>query len=388
MEKLAINDGNPFIDYKIPSWNDISGRNFGEEEKQLVLEVLESGRLGMICGTKVRELQQRWAKKCKIDTAVAVSSGTAALHTALIYACVGAGDEVLVPCSTDMGTVISVLLQNAVPVFVDVDILTQNMDAVDLESAILAVARRHGLIIVEDCCQAHFAEYKGKIVGTIGDAGCFSFQQTKHITSGEGGMVITNGDSRYGRKLQLCGDKGWPREKYRDHYFLAPNYHLTDLQAAVALPQLSRIEQSLEARRRSAAALTKILTKQDGVTPPPEPDGYKHTYFAYQFIIDPGQFSVDRDTLVKAICAEGLPIIPSYLPMPLYRYDFLQNIKMYNETRCPVVCGYYEGHMDYTKTFCRNGETACKVGFFLPWNEKITESQAQDMGNAIVKVLR
>ncbi len=200
-------------------------------------------------------------------------------------------------------------------------------------------------------------------------------------------MVVTNGDSRYGRKLQLCGDKGWPREKYRDHYFLAPNYHLTDLQAAVLIPQLARIDQSLEARRKSAEALTKILSGLDGVTPPPEPSGYKHTYFAYQFIIDPGQFAVDRDTLVKAICAEGLPIIPSYLPMPLYRYDYLQNLKMYNETRCPVVCGYYDGRMDYTQTLCEKGETACKVGFFLPWNEKITEGQAQDMGHAIAKVM-
>jgi len=410
MEKLAMEGGRPVINYNIPSWNDISGRDIGEEEKRLVLEVLKSGRLGMVCGTKVKELQLLWAKKCGVDTAVAVSSGTAALHTALIYACIGAGDEVLVPCSTDMGTIIAVLLQNAVPVFVDVDVLTQNMDATDLGhkitprskavipvhmfglacdmDAIMKIARAHNLTVVEDCCQAHFAQYKGKFVGTIGDAGCFSFQQTKHITAGEGGMVITNGDSRFGRRLQLCGDKGWPREKYRDHYFLAPNYHLTDLQAAVALPQLGRISQSLEARRLSAGTLTKILSELDGVTPPPEPEGYKHTYFAYQFMIDPEPFTVGRDALVKAICAEGLPILPSYLPQPLYRYDFLQNIKMYNATRCPVVCGYYDGQVDYTKTICEKGETACKVGFFMQWNERITVAQAKDMGLAIAKVMR
>lgn len=410
MDKLAIDGGSPHINYKIPSWNDISGRNIGEEERKSVLEVLDSGRLGMVCGTKVKELQRLWAEKCGVDTATAVSSGTAAIHTALIYGCIGAGDEVLVPCSTDMGTVIAVLLQNAVPVFVDVDILTQNMDPDDLERKItsrskavipvhmfglpcdmyriMAIAHRHGLYVVEDCCQAHFAQYKGKYVGTIGDAGCYSFQQTKHITAGEGGMVVTNGDSRFGRKLALCGDKGWPREKYRDHYFLAPNYHLTDLQAAVALPQLSRIDSSIEARRRAAGALTEILLVTLGVVPPPEPDGFRHTYFAYQFIIDPGQFTVDRDTLVRAICAEGLPILPSYLPMPLYRYDFLQNLKMYNSTRCPVVCGYYDGQADYTKTVCEQGEMACKVGFFMQWNEKITVLQAQDMGRAIAKVMR
>ena len=410
MDKLAMDGGKSVIQYKIPNWNDISGRDIGEDEKRLVMEVLDSGRLGMVCGVKVKELQMLWAEKCGVDTAVAVSSGTAALHTALIYGCVGPGDEVLVPCSTDMGTIISVLLQNAVPVFVDVDILTQNMDAADLErkitprskvvipvhmfglmcdmDAIMEVARRHSLLVVEDCCQAHFAQYNGKLAGTIGDAGCFSFQQTKHITAGEGGMVITNGDSRFGRKLALCGDKGWPREKYRDHYFLAPNYHLTDLQAAVALPQLSRIEQSIEARRRSASALTELLSGMDGVMPPPEPAGYKHTFFAYQFIINPEKFTVDRDVLVKAICAEGLPILPSYLPQPLYRYDFLQNINMYNKTSCPFVCGYYKGKADYSQTFCEKAETACKVGFFMQWNEKITVEQAWDMGLAITKVLR
>ncbi len=183
METRMIDQGIPTIDYRIPDWNDSSGRDIGEEEKRLVLEVLESGRLGMICGTKVKELQVQWAAKCKVDTAVAVSSGTAALHTALIYACVGPGDEVLVPCSTDMGTVIAVLLQNGIPVFVDVDIVKQNMDPTDLErkitprskvvipvhmfglpcdmDAIMDIAQHHSLIVVEDCCQAHFAQYKG-----------------------------------------------------------------------------------------------------------------------------------------------------------------------------------------------------------------------------------
>lgn len=409
MSNLAIHGGSPVIQYQIPNWNDISGRDIGEEEKKLVLEVLDSGRLGMVCGVKVKELQKKWAEKCGVDTAVAVSSGTASLHTALIYACIGAGDEVLVPCITDMGTVIAVLLQNGVPVFVDVDPVTQNMDLEDLErkitkrskavipvhmfglpcdiEEIVALAHKHALIVVEDCCQAHFATYKGKYVGTFGDIGCFSFQQTKHITAGEGGMVITNGDKKYSRELQLCGDKGWPRNEYREHYFLAPNYHMTDLQAAVALAQLGKIEKGLEARRRSGEALTKCLNGIDGVLTAPVTKEKTHTYFAYQFAIDPDKFTVDRDTMIKAIKAEGLDILPSYLPKPLYHYDFLQKAIMYNSTKCPLKCKYYKGEMDYAKVNCMKAEYACKVGLFMQWNEKLTVAHAHDMGEAIRKVL-
>lgn len=409
MSVLALDGGTPIISYKFPHWGDISGRNIGEEEKKLVLEVLESGHLGMVNGKKVAEFQKIWAEKFNVDTAVATSSGTAALHTALIYACVGAGDEVLVPCISDMGTVIAILLQNAIPVFVDVDLLTQNISPEDFEKKITAqskavipvhmfglpcdmdpilqIARKHNIVVIEDCCQAHVSKYKGRLVGTIGDIGCVSFQQTKHVTAGEGGMVITNNDSQYSRKLQLCADKGWPRDQYREHYFLAPNYHMSELQAAVGIAQLGKLDKMILNRQQSARALSSILGKIDGVTPAPEPQGYEHTYFAYQFIVDFSKFKVDRDSIVKAICAEGLNIIPSYLPKPLYKYDFLQNIKMYNNTKCPLECAYYSKNVDYKKTLCPIAEKACSIGLFLQWNEKITIGNAEDAGRAIGKVL-
>lgn len=409
MSELAINGGAPVISYKFPNWADISGRDIGEEEKKLVIEVLESGHLGMVNGHKVAEFQKLWAKRFMVDTAVATSSGTAAIHTALIYACIGAGDEVLVPCVSDMGTVIAILLQNAVPVFVDVDLLTQNISAEDLENkitpqskavipvhmfglpcdmdSIINIAKKNHLIVIEDCCQAHTSKYKGNLVGTIGDIGCFSFQQTKHVTAGEGGMVITNKDSQYSRKLQLCADKGWPRDQYREHYFLAPNYHMTELQAAVGIAQLSKLDKMIRNRQESAKVLSKILADIDGVTPAPEPKEFEHTYFAYQFIVDFSKFSVNRNTIVKAICSEGLNIIPSYLPKPLYKYDFLQNIVMYNNTKCPLECKYYSKEIDYKKVSCPVAEKACSMGLFLQWNEKISIKNAQDAGYAIKKVL-
>jgi perosamine synthetase len=172
-DSLAIDGGSPALCSPVPDWNDISGRSIGEEEKALVLEVLDSGRLGMVCGLKVKQLQQEWAAKFAVRTAVATNSGTSALHTALIFLSLGPGDEVLVPAATDMGTVIAVLLQNGVPVFVDVHPDTMNMDPQDLErkitprsravipvhmfgfpadmDAVMAIARKRGLFVVEDC---------------------------------------------------------------------------------------------------------------------------------------------------------------------------------------------------------------------------------------------
>jgi len=407
--RLAIEGGTPAVRYRIPDWNDITGRNIGEEERRLVLEVLDSGSLGMVCGKKVKQLQAEWAAKFGVPVAVATNSGTSALHTALIFLAIGPGDEVLVPAATDMGTVIAVLLQNAVPVFVDVDPDTMNMDPRDLErkitsrsravipvhmfgfpadmDAIMAVARARDLAVVEDCAQAHLASYKGKICGTIGDVGCFSFQQTKHLTAGEGGMVIARADSLRGRKLQLCADKGWPRAQYREHYFLAPNYHLSDLQAAVALAQLGKLDANIERRRASALALNGAIGKLDGVTAPPEVAWARHTYFAYQFSVDPAAYAATRDELAAAIRAEGVGVVPSYLPKPLHRYDFLTKPDLYNATRCPLDCPHYKGSMDYATVRCPRMELGCSRSFFLPWNEKITEDNARDIGAAIAKVL-
>jgi len=381
----------------------------GREERRLVLEVLDSGRLGMVNGEKVKQLQLAWAAAFGAPVAVATNSGTSALHAALIFLCIGPGDEVLVPAATDMGTVIAVLLQNAVPVFVDVQPDTMNMDPQDLErkitprsravmpvhmfgfpadmDPIMAIAGKHGLAVVEDCAQAHATLYKGRTCGTIGDAGCFSFQQTKHVTAGEGGMVIARADSLRGRRLQLCADKGWPREQYREHLFLAPNYHISDLQAAVALAQLAKLEPMIEARRRSALALSSAIGGFPGVTLPPEVPWARHTYFAYQFYVDPGHFTVGRDRIVEAIRAEGVDVLPSYLPKPLYEYDFLANVNMYNETRCPIACPLYQGAMDYRSVVCPGMNRCCSTGIFMQWNEKITPPMARAIAAAIAKVL-
>jgi perosamine synthetase len=409
MSKLALFGGKPQINYKLPDIYSNSGRDIGDEEKKEVIEVIESGSLGYLPGKKVKQFQNEWAEKFNINSAVATSSGTAALHTAMIFINVGPGDEVLVPAITDMGTVIAILLQNATPVFLDVDLNTQNIDPSDIErkitertkaiipvhlfgypcdmDRIMEIAKKNNLLVVEDCCQAHLTKYKNKIVGTIGDVGCFSFQQTKHITTGDGGMVITNNDCLCGRELQLCADKGWPRDKYREHYFLAPNYHMTDLQAAVGVAQLRKIDGFINNRRKSAIAVSKIIKDIDGVVVPYEKNGNLNTYFAYSFTINPDKFTTDNEGLAKAINAEGVGIIPSYLPKPLYLYDPLIKGETYNNTKCPFSCRSFPTESKYEDNLCPVAEQACRCGMFYLWSEKINEEQGTDIGKAIKKVL-
>ena len=391
MSDLAMLGGSPVISYRLPTVNDSTGRTFGAEELQELREVIESGRLGFICGTKIKELQNLWAADHGVETAICVSSGTAALHTAINFLNLGREDEVLVPAITDMGTVLGVMLQGAVPVFVDVDPITQNMDPDDIErhitprtkaimpvhrygypcdmDRIMPIARAHGLYVVEDCAQAHTTRYKGRLVGTFGDVACYSFQQSKHMTTGDGGMVMAKKDCLCGRKLIHCQDKAWPRELYRDHLFLAPNYHFTDLQAAVGLAQYRKLEQLVEGRRTSALHLSHLLQDLPGTYPQGDTQMGTHTFFEYDLPLDMEQFSVDNKVLADALKAEGVPCSPSYLPKPIYMYDVVA--KAY-----PV-----------TLNMCPNAVKACASMLYIPWTEKHTLQHAEDLSKAIHKVL-
>lgn len=391
MDTLAAMGGTPVIDYKLPTVNDRTGRTFGEEELEQLRQVVEAGNLGFISGTKIRELQDLWAADHGVETAVCVSSGTAALHTAINFLDLGPQDEVLVPAITDMGTVLGVMLQGAVPVFVDVDPITQNMDPDDIQrhitprtravmpvhlygypcdmDRIMPIARANGLYVVEDCAQAHTTRYKGKLVGTFGDVACYSFQQSKHMTTGDGGLVMAKKDGLCGRKLVHCQDKAWPRELYRDHLFLAPNYHFTDLQAAVGLAQYRKLDRLVESRRTSALHLSGQLADIPGAYPQGDTDMGAHTFFEYDLPLDMDQFTVDNKVLAAALHAEGVPCAPGYLPHPIYMYG--------------VVAKTYPVALD----MCPNAVKACASMLYIPWTEKHTLRHAEDIARAVHKVL-
>ena len=224
-EQLAIEGGPKTVDYKFPTNSDISGRMFGDEEIAELTDVIRSGNLNVLGGPKVQQFEEEWKKTFGVKHAVTSTSGTAALHVGVLAVGPNPGDEIIVAPITDIGSIIAILYQLAVPVFADVDPLTGIITAETIEPCItertvaimvvhlqgnaavmdpiVELARKHNLLVIEDCSQAHMAAYNGRYAGTIGDIGCYSFQQSKHMTTGDGGMTVTNNDY-LGERIMLA----------------------------------------------------------------------------------------------------------------------------------------------------------------------------------------
>ncbi len=309
--KLAIEGGPKAIPGKLPSFLDASGRTFGAEEEALVLEALRSGCLSRNGGTMVKRLESEFAAALGLAHAVACSSGTACVHLAMGALDLEPGDEVIVPPVTDIGSVFPILWQNAVPVFADVDPRTMLLDPASVAAnitprtrAVLAVhlaglmcpmreleaiCRPRGIPLIEDCSQAYWAEHDGRLAGTIGDMACFSLQQSKHMTCGEGGLFVTRNPA-YARRALLFSDKAWPREGGSlgscRFLFLAQNYRMSELQGAVALAQLGKVRDTVARRRARAAELSALLAGIPEVAAPFVPAGAAHSYWLYMLRVD------------------------------------------------------------------------------------------------------
>ena len=275
-KKLAIDGGTPVRKTPLPD-----GNKFGKEELRELTDVVNSGTMSRFGGTKVEQFENEFAEIHGAKYGIASSSGTASLHIAIGMLNPSPGDEIIVAPITDIGSVIPILAQTAIPIFCDVRRDTFNMDPKDIErkitdktkaimvvhvfgnpcdmDAIMGIAGRHNLAVIEDCSQAHLSEYKGRLVGTIGDIACFSLQQSKHITCGDGGIVLTNNDD-YGTRGKLFMDKGWDRSldgppKYR---IFAPNYRMNELSGAVALAQVRKMRDVVALRRARGDLLSEL----------------------------------------------------------------------------------------------------------------------------------
>lgn len=405
MDTLALLGGEPVIREKLPSIEDVSGRFIGEEELELVTEVIKTGHLNYINGPKIAQFEKEFAEKYGVKYAATCSSGTAAIHGAILALDLDPGDEVIVAPITDMGTIIPILMQNLVPVFADVDMDTHNTDpkkieekitpktraiivvhmfghAVDMEP-VMQIALKHNLYVIEDCCQAFLSKYKGMLCGTIGDIGCFSFQQSKHMTTGDGGMIITDND-KLGKRARLCVDKGWPRGgEFRDHLFLAPAYHMTEMQAAVGIAQLRKLDRIIACRQRMGKRLTEMLADCNGMSTPVIRDYAEHTYWKYPIKLDMTRLSVDLDTLAKALNAEGLPGWAGYTKVPIYMYNVLTIPYTYGRSGYPLT----DAGMDYGEGLCPNAEKDLKEMIVIPMNEKYSEEHVVSIARALKKVI-
>ena len=321
----------------------------GEEELAGVREVLASGMLAQ--GPKVEAFEKAFAKDLGRKHAISVTNGTAALHVALLAHGIGPGQEVVIPPLTFFATASTVLLCGAKPVFVDIDRSSYNMDPAKVASVItrktaaimpvhlygqtaemdpiLAAARDRGIPVIEDAAQAAGAEYHGKKAGNLGDTACFSFYATKNMTTGEGGMIVTD-DDRIAEKARLLRHHGQPA-KY-EHVLVGFNYRMTEIAAAMGLAQLAKLDGWVKQRRANARALSKGLDGIEGLIPPAEGNWMVHSY--YQYIVRREEpFRRSRDELVEELTEDGIGCRPSY-PMPLYKQKALRDLKI--RGRCPV----------------------------------------------------
>jgi len=405
VETLALYGGKPVRATPIAP----DGERFGEEEIRLLVEVIRSQKLNCNVGSRVRQFAQAFADYMGMKHGVMVTSGTAAIHIALGACGLEPGDEVVTSPVTDMGTVYPILAQLGVPVFADLDPETLCMDVSDLErritprtrvivpvhlagtpcemDAIMALARRRNLFVVEDCAQAFNAKFKGRKVGTFGDLSCFSLNQHKHITCGDGGIALTDDDALAERAI-LFADKAWPRTgEHRDHLFLAPNYRVTELQAAVALAQLTKLDHITDTRRDMGNLLTKLIADAPGICVPRLSPGDECTYWFYWFRVDASL----RDEFARALTAEGLPASAGYMPKPIYLYDVLRLKKTYGNTSFPFGYAPFRDpgkEIEYCEGLCPVAERTLGQMIRFKLNEFWTEQDVRDAAECIWKVAR
>jgi dTDP-4-amino-4,6-dideoxygalactose transaminase len=382
MAKLAISGGVPVRKEPISSWP-----IFDEKEKKYLLKALENGQWGKTSGKLNEEFEKKYSAFQNAKHTITVCNGTVALRIALYAAGVGPGDEVIIPSYTFVATATAVIEANAVPVFVDIDEDTFNISPESIEKAItektkaimpvhfagapcnmiriMDIAKRHNLKVIEDAAQAQGSSWNGKRVGTFGDAGTFSFQLSKNMTSGEGGAIVTDDDlmEEKMRSFHNCGRKiGNP---WYLHFGMGGNFRLSEFQAAILLAQLGREEKNLAKRQANAEYLTELLKQIDGIEPVIYPNEAKSSYYLYAAKYKKEFFNnVPKKKFIEALNAEGISALEGY-PFPLYRQPLFIE-KNFWPKGCPGACSLYAKNIDYTKLFHPASEKICDIGFWLP----------------------
>ncbi len=315
----------------------------GKKELEYVTDCIKTNWISSK-GKYITEFEERFSKYCGAKHGIACSNGTVAIHLALASVGVKAGDEVIVPDFTMIATVNPVTYTGASPVLVDSEPETWNIDPAKIEEKItdktkaiivmhtyghpvnmdpvLKIAKEHDLYVIEDAAEAHGAEYKGKRVGALGDAGCFSFYANKIITMGEGGIVVTN-DEKIAEMCRLLRDQAFEPKRFL-HRYIGFNYRITNLQAAVGVAQMELIDESVETRRRNAKLYNSLLKDVEGVTLPPEAPWAKNVYWMYTVLIE-DSFGKSRDDLMAYLKEKGIDTRSAFYPIhtqPVYAEQY------------------------------------------------------------------
>lgn len=358
----------------------------GEEEIKAVVEVMKTGILttGLGAGPKVSEFEKKYAVFADAKHAIAVNTGTAALHAALMAVGIKAGDEVILPAFTFVATAEAVVLAGGKPVFADIDPITYTLSPeavkraitektraiipVDLyglpadTKAIKEIASGHNIAVVEDCAQSHGATYEGKPAGAYADVACWSLYAAKNIGTGEGGVVTTNSDD-LAEKVRMVRTHG-EKTKYNS-LMLGTNYRMTEIQAAIGIVQLSRLSEFFAARSRNAQRMTEKLSACSKLTLPPKLSNRTHSWYLYTVRINEAE-AEERNSVIKAMHEKGFGA-EAYYPIPINKMPY------YRENF---------GDFDLPET-----ERAARKVISLPIHPGVTEEQVDAIAKAFLNLL-
>jgi dTDP-4-amino-4,6-dideoxygalactose transaminase len=370
-QPLALLGGTPIRTKPFSSWP-----IFGKSEEKRLLRTLRSGKWGRLDGPETSEFEQRFAELHGCKHGIAVVNGTVSLRLALVAAGIRAGDEVIVPPYTFFSTASAVIEANAVPVFADIDLDSFNLDPKAVEAAItnrtraiipvhfagqpadmraiMALAKKRNLLVLEDAAHAHAALWRNRPAGSLGDVASFSFQSSKNLTSGEGGIITTNNDAleESCRSIHNCGRI--PTGIWYEHHVISGNYRLSEFQSAVLNSQLDRLQAQTKTRDRNGQYLAARIATLPGVYPQKRiSDCSRHSYHLFMLRIDRQAFGAPRAAVIKALQSEGIPCSPGYglsLPQqPMFR----------KRAFGPYLAGV-SSKLDYRNVRCPNSDLICR----------------------------
>ncbi|CEK13505.1 predicted PLP-dependent enzyme possibly involved in cell wall biogenesis [Chthonomonas calidirosea] len=401
-ELLAINGGKPVRDRQRHPWP--RWPIFGHAEEQALKRALQSGQWWYVGGVEGVSFEKEFATFQQAQYGVACTNGTAAIEIAIRSLNIGYGDEVIVPSYTFIASASAPLMAGALPVFVDVDPQTYNIDPDQVEAAItprtkaiiavhltgrpadmdrlLEIAKRHNLYLIEDAAQAHGAEWRGRRVGALGDLGTFSFQASKNLNAGEGGIVLSNNEALADAAWSIMNVGRSRGGQWYEHPFPGSNYRMTEFQAALLRVQLQRLPQQIQLRSRNAAYLRQLLAQIHGILLPLEDERITcQSYHLYAFRYQKDAFGGHSlEEFLRALNAEGIPSMSTYRPL------YQQPIFAHHAARLAALT---DGKitMDYTKIHHPVCEQLCAECVWLPQYVLLgTQQDVEDIATAIARI--
>jgi dTDP-4-amino-4,6-dideoxygalactose transaminase len=354
------------------------------------MEAIQSGVLTSTKGTFTQAFEKQFAARIGSKFGYACSSGTAAIHTAVAAIDPEPGDEIVTTSITDMGALTPILYQGAIPVFADVDPRTYNVTAASIERVlsprtkaivvthlfgnpcqmndIMALADSRRIPVIEDCAQSFDSSNQGRNVGTIGAIGCFSLQQGKHITTGEGGLVVTD-DEALGKRMFRFINKAWPYgDPNPDHTFIALNYRMSELVGAVAFAQLGKLEGVVHQRMAMAERMNSLLVGIEGIEIPFVHPGDVHTFWKYCIGVDSKVIPGGSPALGAALKGWEIPTAPRYIQKPAFQCEIFREQRTFGTSRFPFTLARPEA-VDYTPERFPGTFAGLERVLVLPWNE-------------------